>query len=117
MSSLSPPWETAAPAGPAGRGPAPERGGQDPDATAGAAIGWDASSEPDVRVNGQIPATPVPPGVAYEVASAGEDLLLLSYQPDGTAIGSWFPRMWPGEWSEPVAIPLPPVKWMYGTQP
>ena len=79
----------------------------DPDGTEGAALGWDESSDPDVRVHGQIPAPPVPPGIAYEVASAGEDFLLLSYQSDGTALVSWFTRLWPGEWSEPVAIPLP----------
>ena len=54
-----------------------------------------------------MPAPPVPPGIAYEIASARDSAVLLSYQPDGTAIASWFTGMWPGEWSDPERVPLP----------
>lgn len=68
---------------------------------------WDDPSSPDRRRHGDFPAPPVPPGIAYEVASARDELLLLSYQADGTAVASWFTGYWLGEWSDPVSVGLP----------
>ena len=68
---------------------------------------WDDPSSPDIRVHGEMPAPPLPSGIAYEVASAGASAVLLSYQADGNAVASWFGDMWPGEWSDPERVPLP----------
>lgn len=70
-------------------------------------LDWDDPSSPDVRVHGEMPSPQVPAGIAYEIASAWFAAVLLSYQPDGTAIASWFSDMWPGEWSDPERVPLP----------
>jgi hypothetical protein len=68
---------------------------------------WDQPPSSDPRVHGEFPPPPLPAGVAYEVASTGDALLLLSYQTDGTAVASWFTGYWLGEWSDPVVVSLP----------
>ena len=70
-------------------------------------LGWDEPSDPDIRVHGAMPAPSLPPGIGYAFASAREAALLISHQADGSAVASWFTGMWPGEWSDPVRIPLP----------
>jgi len=66
--------------------------------------GWDDPTSPDIQNHGPFTAPPVPPGIAYETASLRENGLLLSYQADGTAVGSWF-RI--GDWTDPFRIDLP----------
>ncbi len=77
------------------------------DSGPGDTLQWDDPSSPDKRAHGDFPVPPVPPGIGYEVASARDALLLLSYQSDGTAVGSWFTGFWLGSWSDPVRVGLP----------
>ncbi len=69
-----------------------------------AGFGWDDPTSPDIQNHGPFTAPPVPPGLAYEVAAVRENGLLLSYQADGTAVGSWFRS---GDWTDPFRIDLP----------